>query len=113
MGKWYRELVAGGCHLIGVIAGKCISSQRRSGKRCRETVKRSNCCEEFPSVWGVADFVLAVKYLGNRNNKKRIVLALVSSIFKNLGLVPLIISVLGLMVTENICEPGAGRCHKY
>ncbi len=51
VGKWYRELVAGGCHLIGVIAGKDISSQRRSGKRCRETVKRSNCCEEFPSVW--------------------------------------------------------------
>ncbi len=44
MGKWCRELVAGGCHLISVIAGKDISSQI-SGKRCRETVKRSKCCE--------------------------------------------------------------------
>ncbi len=53
-----------------------------------------------------------MKYLDSRNNKRELYL-LWLAVFLNLGLVPLSISVLGLMVMENICEPGAGRCHKY
>lgn len=71
----------------------------------------------MPSVYGVADFVLVVRYLGNRNIRgegghEGTVLALVSKV-SNPVLFPLNISELGSMFMENNCEQGAGRYHMY